>query len=100
MGTRVEGRREMDFPHPTPGGGGRGESDTPGALSSLPQLLTLPRLVVQLLGEWWILGPVREGCAASSLGLPLQTFRSPCTPLLPAFPPEPCSQWARKRFGS
>ena len=36
MGTRVEGRREMDFPHPTPGGGGRGESDTPGHSAHCP----------------------------------------------------------------
>lgn len=49
MGERAEGRREMDFSHPTPhtpqptqGGGGRGETDSPRVLSSLPQSLTPP----------------------------------------------------------
>ena len=65
MGTRVEGRREMDFPHPTRGGGRwQREVRDPKALSSLPQPPSPPPLVVQLLGEWWILGPVREECAA------------------------------------
>ena len=36
MGTRVEGRRETDFPHPTAGGGGRGKSETPGPSAHCP----------------------------------------------------------------
>lgn len=89
MGERAEGRREMDFSHPTPHSPHRGEvaegrQIPPG--SSAPCPSPSPHLWVQPPWEWWILGTAREGCAASTPGQPSQTFLSPCPPSIPSEP--------------
>lgn len=65
------------FPHPTLGGGGRGERVNPGPSTHCPR--PLPQLLVQPPGEWWILGTVRERCAALTPGLLSQTFLFLCS---------------------
>lgn len=99
MGTRVEGRREMDFPHPTRGEVAEGSQRPQG-----PQLTAPAPHPASPCGSAPG-GMVDSGaCQRRVCGLkprpPLQTFLSPCTPLPPAFPSEPLSQWEWKRFGS
>lgn len=87
MGKGVEGRREMDLvPHSKLGGGGKGR-----LLPKGPWLMVLiPNSIwglVQPLGEWRLLGTVKEKCTASTTGRPsiLSSCLSVAHPFLNSF---------------